>query len=78
MTLQINLTEEQEMLLKNYATECNLTVEQVIQNRLIELLEDIEDLKACEEYEDQKRAGTLKVRPINELWEELEERGEVE
>lgn len=71
MTIQINLTEAQEMALKNYATECNLTLEQMAQNKLIELLEDFEDLKVFEEYENQKKAGTLKTRPINALWKEL-------
>ena len=39
---------------------------------MLERIEDEYDLKAFEEYESEKQPGTLKTRPISELWEELD------
>lgn len=71
MTIQINLTEAQEMALKSYATERNLTVEQVVQNRLIELLEDIEDMRAFEEFEQLEARGEVKLLSSEEFWKSV-------
>lgn len=68
MTIQINLTEAQEMALKNYATERNLTVEQMAQNKLIELLEDFEDLKTCEEFEKREARGEVELLTSEDFW----------
>lgn len=37
-----------------------------------ETLENISEAQAIVQYEKEKEDGTLKVRPIEKLWEELE------
>lgn len=39
---------------------------------MLEKIEDEYDLKVFEEYETEKQAETLKTRPINDLWKEVE------
>ena len=39
---------------------------------MLERIEDEYDLKVFEEYEAEKKSGTLKTRPISELWKELD------
>jgi len=39
---------------------------------MLERIEDEYDINVFEEYEAEKQSGTLKTRPINELWKELE------
>ena len=39
---------------------------------MLERIEDEYDIKIFEEYEAEKANGTLKTRPINELWKELD------
>lgn len=38
---------------------------------MIEKIEDEYDLKVIEEYEKEKKAGTLKTYPIEKLWSEF-------
>ena len=39
---------------------------------MLERIEDEYDLKVFADYEAEKVAGTLKTRPIGELWKELD------
>lgn len=63
--------QEQEMLTKVSAIYgCGLS--SLMKKLVFEKLEDEYDLQVIAEYEKKKANGTLKTRPINELWAELE------
>ena len=45
---------------------------EIIRKTMLERIEDEYDLKVFADYEAEKKAGTLKTRPISELWKELD------
>ncbi|MDY5963947.1 MAG: DUF6290 family protein, partial [Peptostreptococcus porci] len=56
----------------SYAKHNNTTLSEIIRVTMLEKIEDEYDLKVFEEYETEKQAETLKTRPINDLWKEVE------
>ncbi len=70
-TISLRVPEEELRAIKSYAAINNWSVSDAIRKTMIERIEDEYDLKVFAEYEAEKAAGTLKTRPIEELWEEL-------
>lgn len=71
-TISLRVPERELDIFKAYAKHNNSTLSEIIRVALLERIENEYDLKVFEEYEAQKQAGTLKIRPINELWKELD------
>ncbi len=71
-TISLRVPEKELNIFKAYAKHNNSTLSEIIRITMLERIEDEYDLKVFEEYESEKQAGTLKTRPINELWKELE------
>ena len=59
-------------IFKSYAKHNNSTLSEIIRKTMLERIEDEYDLKVFADYEAEKKAGTLKTRPISELWKELD------
>ncbi len=70
-TISLRVPEEELNIFKTYAKHNNVTLSEIIRTTLIERIEDEYDLAVFEKYETERQSGTLKTRPINELWEEL-------
>lgn len=68
----MRVSETELDIFKAYAKHNNTTLSEIIRVTMLEKIEDEYDLKVFEEYETEKQAGTLKTRPINDLWKELE------
>lgn len=71
MTISLRLNEADTTLFKKFAKLHGITVSELVRSSVIARIEDEYDFKVFEEYESEKANGTLKTRPINELWEEL-------
>lgn len=71
-TVSLRVPEKELNIFKAYAKHNNKTLSEIIRIIMLERIEDEYDLNIFQEYEAKKQAGTLKTRPINELWEELE------
>lgn len=71
-TISLRVSEKELNIFKVYAKHNNSTLSEIIRVTMLERIEDEYDLKAFEEYEAEKQAGTLKTRPISELWKEIE------
>ncbi|MDY4561504.1 type II toxin-antitoxin system RelB family antitoxin [Peptostreptococcus porci] len=70
--ISLRVPERELDIFKAYAKHNNTTLSEIIRVAMLEKIEDEYDLKVFEEYETEKQAGTLKTRPINDLWKELE------
>lgn len=70
--ISLRVPENELNIFKSYAKHHNKSVSDIIRIAMLERIEDEYDLKAFEEYESEKQPGTLKTRPISELWEELD------
>lgn len=71
-TVSLRVPEKELNIFKAYAKHNNKTLSEIIRIIMLERIEDEYDINIFQEYEAKKQAGTLKTRPINELWEELE------
>ncbi len=71
-TISFRVPEKELNIFKAYAKHNNSTLSEIIRITMLERIEDEYDLNVFEEYEAEKQSGTLKTRPINELWKELE------
>lgn len=71
-TISFRVPENELNMFKLYAKHNNSTLSEIIRITMLEKIEDEYDLKVFEEFETEKQAGTLKTRPIDELWKELE------
>lgn len=71
-TISLRVPENELNIFKSYAKHNNCTLSEIIRTTMLERIENEYDLKVFEEYEAEKAAGTLKTRPVNELWEELD------
>ncbi len=69
--VSLRVPERELDIFKAYAKHNNMTLSEAIRNMMIERIEDEYDLKVFEEYEKERKEGTLETRPIDELWEEL-------
>lgn len=71
MDLTITLTEEEQKLADEYATNQSMSVAEVFKKAFFEKLEHDEDVAlANEAYEEYSKTGK-QSRPIEELWNEL-------
>ncbi len=70
--ISLRVPEKELNIFKSYAKLNNQSLSEIIRTALLERIEDEYDLKIFEEYEAEKAQGTLKTRPINELWKELD------
>lgn len=70
-TISLRVTENEFNIFKTYAKHNNSTLSDVIRKTLLERIEDEYDLDVFKDYETERQTGTLKTRPINELWEDL-------
>lgn len=68
----MRVSETELDIFKAYAKHNNTTLSEIIRVTMLEKIEDEYDLKVFEEYETEKQAETLKTRPINDLWKEVE------
>lgn len=71
-TISLRVPEKELNIFKAYAKHNNSTLSEIIRITMLERIEDEYDLNVFAEYEAEKQAGTVKTRPINELWKELE------
>ena len=71
-TISLRVPEEELRAFKSYAKINNWSLSDAIRRTMIERIEDEYDMRVFAEYEAEKAAGTLKTRPIEELWRELE------
>ncbi|EGY76299.1 type II toxin-antitoxin system RelB family antitoxin [Peptoniphilus indolicus] len=71
-TISLRVPEDELNIIKSYARLNNKSLSEIIRMTMLEHIENEYDLKVFEEYEAEKAKGTLKTRPINELWEDLE------
>lgn len=69
--ISLRVPENELNIFKNYAKHNNTTLSDVIRTTLLERIEAEYDLDVFKDYEIERQSGTLKTRPINELWEEL-------
>ena len=70
--ISLRVPENELNIFKSYAKHNNMSLSEIIRIAMLERIEDEYDLKVFEEYEAEKRSGTLKTRPISELWKELD------
>lgn len=71
-TISLRVPEKDLNIIKAYAKHNNCSLSEIIRLTMLERIEEEYDLAVFEEYESEKQAGTLKTRPINELWKELD------
>lgn len=70
--ISLRVPENELNIFKSYAKHNNKSLSEVIRIAMLERIEDEYDLKVFEEYETEKKSGTLKTRPISELWKDLD------
>ncbi|WP_314025044.1 type II toxin-antitoxin system RelB family antitoxin [Filifactor alocis] len=70
--ISLRVPEKELNIFKSYAKLNNSSLSEIIRITMLERIEDEYDIKIFEEYEAEKANGTLKTRPINELWKELD------
>lgn len=71
-TISLRVPEEELDLFKNYARIHNTSLSSIIRNTMMDRIENEYDMKVFAEYEEEKANGTLKTRPISELWKDLD------
>ena len=70
-TITIRLNDVEDAIFDKAALLHGVGKSSLVKQLALEKLEDEYDLKIFEEYEKKKAKGTLKTRPIEELWAEL-------
>lgn len=70
-TITIRLNDAEDAIIERASSLHGIGKSSLIKQLALEKLEDEYDLKIFEEYEKKKAKGTLKIRPIEELWAEL-------
>lgn len=71
-TISLRVSEKELNIFKAYAKHKNETLSEIIRNTMLAKIEEEYDLRVFDEYEQEKEAGTLQTRPIEELWKELD------
>ena len=71
MSFSIRLTEEERTMAETYAKLHGISLAEAFKKALFERIEDEYDLRVVEEYEKDKADGTLKTKPVEELWKDL-------
>ncbi len=70
--ISLRIDDSELEIFKNYAKHHNMRLSEIIRLTMIHKIEDEYDLNVFREYENEKNNGTLNVKPIGELWDELE------
>lgn len=70
-TISLRVPEDELNIFKSYARLNNTSLSEIIRKTMLDHIENEYDLKVFQEYKIEKSNGTLKTRPINELWKEL-------
>ena len=70
--ISLRVPEEELNIFKSYAKHNNTTLSEIIRTTLLERIEEEYDLQVFADYVAEKAAGTLKTRPISELWDEID------
>lgn len=70
--ISVRVNDREAEVLAKAAEIFNCKVSSLIRKFTFERLEDEYDMKVFADYEAEKEAGTLKTRPIGELWKELD------
>ena len=70
--ISLRVPEEELNIFKSYAKHNNTTLSEIIRTTMIEKIEAEYDLQVFADYEAENTAGTLKTRPISELWKEID------
>lgn len=70
--ISLRVPEQELNIFKAYAKHHNTTLSEIIRITMLERIEDEYDLNVFKEYDMEKEAGTLKIRPIDELWDEVD------
>lgn len=70
-TISLRVPEDELNIFKSYARLNNTSLSEIIRETMLDHIENEYDLKVFQEYKIEKSNGTLKTRPINELWKEL-------
>ena len=70
--ISLRVPENELNIFKSYAKHNDKSLSEIIRITMLERIEDEYDLKAFEEYEAEEQSGTLKTRPVSELWKELD------
>lgn len=70
-TVTIRFNKEEKKIITESAKLYDCSVSSMIKRLVLEKLEDEMDLLSIKEYEDLKKKGKLKTRPISKLWEEV-------
>ena len=70
--ISVRVSDAEQELLNKAASVYGCGVSSLMKRLVFEKLEDEYDLHMIEDYENKKKAGTLKTRPASELWAELD------
>ena len=70
--ISVRVSDSEQELLNKAAAIYGCGVSSLMKRLVFEKLEDEYDLHMIEDYENKKKAGTLKTRPASELWAELD------
>lgn len=70
-TVTIRFSKEEKKIISDSAKLYDCSVSSMIKRLCLEKLEDDMDLMSIKEYEELKRNGKLKTRPISSLWKEV-------
>lgn len=70
--ISVRVSDAEREMLNKASTLYGCGVSSLIKRLVFEKLEDEYDLQAIADYEKSKADGTLEVRPIAELWKELD------
>lgn len=69
--ISVRVNDKEKEMLKKASEVYGCAVSTLMKNLAFEKLGDEYDLQVVAEYEKQKNDGTLKTRPVDELWKEL-------
>ncbi len=70
--VSIRVNDDEKKMLDNASKLYGCNISSMIKRIVFEKLEDDYDLKIVKEYQNEKKKNTLKTRPIEELWKELD------
>lgn len=70
--ISIRISDEERKILELAAKAYGGGISSMIRQIVFEKIEDDYDLSAVKAYEERKAEGRTEVRPISELWDELD------
>ena len=69
--ISIRATKEEKELIKIYADFYGVSVSDFVKTSVIERLEDMFDLRSIEEYEENRKDGSVETYSINDVKNQL-------